>query len=114
VNAQTVLSAMVGAPIIWIFWLLLKQVGVSPFLVQSLGISETFMDILIPGLLNTIVWLTTLMLTQNKEEELHAKQWIQEVGVLNEFKSGKNWLLFIGLSILSGLILFGPSLVLGR
>ena len=114
VNAQTVLSAMIGAPFIWILWLLLKQVGVSPFLVQSLGISETFMDILIPGLLNTIVWLTTLMLTQNKEEELHAKQWIKEVGILNEFKSGKNWLLFIGLTLLSGLILFGPSLVLGR
>jgi Na+/proline symporter len=114
VNAQTVLSAMVGAPFIWILWLLLKQVGVSPFLVQSLGISETFMDILIPGLLNTIVWLTTLLLTQNKEEELHAKQWIKEVGILNEFKSGKNWLLFVGLTLLSGLILFGPSLVLGR
>ena len=114
VNAQTVLSAMIGAPFIWILWLLLKQVGVSPFLVQSLGISETFMDILIPGLLNTIVWLTTLMLTQNKEEELHAKQWIKEVGILNEFKSGKNWLLFVGLTLLSGLILFGPSLVLGR
>jgi Na+/proline symporter len=114
VNAQTVLSAMIGAPFIWILWLLLKQVGVSPFLVQSLGISETFMDILIPGLLNTIVWLTTLLLTQNKEEELHAKQWIKEVGILNEFKSGKNGLLFVGLTLLSGLILFGPSLVLGR
>ena len=114
VNAQTVLSAMVGAPLIWIFWLFLKQVGVSPSLVQSLGISETFVDILIPGILNTIVWLTTLLLTQNKEEELHAKQWIKEVGVLNEFKSGKNWLLFVGLTLLSGLILFGPSLVLGR
>jgi SSS family solute:Na+ symporter len=113
VNAQTVLSAMIGAPFIWILWLLLKEVGVSPFLVQSLGISETFIDILIPGILNTLVWLTTLVLTQNKEEELHAKQWIHEVGVLNEFKSGKNWLLFIGLTLLSGLILLGPSLVLG-
>ncbi len=113
VNAQTVLSAMIGAPFIWILWLLLKQVGVSPFLVQSLGVSETFIDILIPGILNTLVWLTTLFLTQNKEEELHAKQWIKEVGILNEFKSGKNWLLFIGLTLLSGLILFGPSLVLG-
>ena len=74
---------------------------------------KTFVDILIPGILNTIVWLTTLLLTQNKEEELHAKQWIKEVGILNEFKSGKNWLLFIGLTLLSGLILFGPSLVLG-
>ena len=114
VNAQTVLSAMIGAPFIWILWLLLKRVGVSPFLVQSLGVSETFMDILIPGILNTLVWLTTLFLTQNKEEELHAKQWIKEVGILNEFKSGKNWLLFVGLTLLSGLILFGPSLVLGR
>ena len=51
---------------------------------------------------------------QNKEEELHAKQWIQVVGVLNEFKSGKNWLLFIGLTLLSGLILFGPSFLLGK
>ena len=114
VNAQTVLSAMIGAPFIWILWLLLKEVGVSPFLVQSLGISETFVDILIPGILNTFVWLTTLALTQNKEQELHAKQWIKEVGVLNEFKSGKNWLLFIGLTLLSGLILFGPSLVLNQ
>ena len=113
VNAQTVLSAMIGAPLIWIFWLLLKQTSVYPFLMNALGISETFVDILIPGILNTIVWLTTLLLTQNKEEELHAKQWIKEVGILNEFKSGKNWLLFIGLSLLSGLILFGPSLVLG-
>ena len=114
VNAQTVLSAMIGAPFIWILWWLLKEVGLSPFLVQSLGISETFIDILIPGILNTLVWLTTLFLTQNKEEELHAKQWIKEVGVLNEFKSGKNWLLFIGLTLLSGLILLVPSLVLGR
>ena len=114
VNAQTVLSAMIGAPFIWILWLLLKEVGLSPFLVQSLGISETFIDILIPGILNTLVWLTTLFLTQNKEEELHAKQWIKEVGILNEFKSGKNWLLFIGLTLLSGLILLVPSLVLGR
>ena len=114
VNAQTVLSAMIGAPFIWILWLLLKEVGLSPFLVQSLGISETFVDILIPGILNTFVWLTTLALTQNKEQELHAKQWIKEVGVLNEFKSGKNWLLFIGLTLLSGLILLVPSLVLGR
>ena len=113
VNAQTVLSAMIGAPFIWVLWWLLKEVGLSPFLVQSLGISETFIDILIPGILNTLVWLTTLFLTQNKEEELHAKQWIKEVGILNEFKSGKNWLLFIGLTLLSGLILFGPSLVLG-
>jgi hypothetical protein len=60
------------------------------------------------------VWLTTLVLTQNKEEELHAKQWIQEVGVLNGFKSVKNWLLFIGLTLLSGLILFGPSFILGK
>jgi Na+/proline symporter len=111
VNAQTVLSAMVGAPIIWIFWLLLKQNSVYPFLMNALGISETFIDILIPGILNTLVWLTTLVLTQNKEEELHAKQWIKEVGIVTEFKSGKNWLLFIGLSILSGLILFGPSLL---
>jgi TRAP-type C4-dicarboxylate transport system permease large subunit len=74
--------------------------SVYSFLVNALGISETFVDILIPGILNTFVWLTTLVLTQNKEEELHAKQWIQEVGVLSEFKSGKNWLLFIGLSLI--------------
>lgn len=80
---------------------------------QQLGISEAFVDILIPGLLNTMVWLITLVLTNNKEEEVYAKNWIEEVGILNEFKSVKNWLLFIGLSLLSGLILFGPSLVLG-
>jgi Na+/proline symporter len=114
VNAQTVLSAMVGAPLIWILWLLLKQTSAYGTLVYTLDISETFIDILIPGILNTLVWLTTLFITRNKEEELHAKQWIQEVGILNEFKSGKNWLLFVGLSILSGLILFGPSFVLGK
>jgi MFS family permease len=114
VNAQTVLSAMIGAPLIWILWLLVKQTGMYPFLMQQLGISEAFIDILIPGLLNTLVWLITLVLTNNKEEEVYAKNWIQEVGILNEFKSGKNWLLFIGLSLLSGLILFGPSLVLNQ
>jgi hypothetical protein len=114
VNAQAVLSAMIGAPIIWILWLLLKQTSLYPFLMHTLGISETFIDILIPGILNTLVWLTTLIITQNKEEELHAKQWIQEVGVLNEFKSKRNWILFVGLSLLSGLILFGPSLVWGK
>ena len=114
VNAQTVLSAMIGAPLIWILWLLVKQTGMYPFLMQQLGISEAFIDILIPGLLNTMVWLITLVLTNNKEEEVYAKNWIQEVGILNEFKSGKNWLLFIGLSLLSGLILFGPSLVFGQ
>ena len=113
VNAKTVLSAMIGAPLIWILWLLVKQTGMYPFLMQQLGISEAFIDILIPGLLNTMVWLITLVLTNNKEEEVYAKNWIQEVGILNEFKSVKNWLLFIGLSLLSGLILFGPSLVLG-
>jgi hypothetical protein len=82
--------------------------------VNTLGISETFIDILIPGILNTLVWLTTLFVTHNKEEEIHAKQWIQEVGILNEFKSGKNWLLFVGLSIASGLILFGPAFILGK
>jgi len=114
VNAQTVLSAMIGAPLIWILWLLVKQTGMYPFLMQQLGISEAFIDILIPGLLNTLVWLITLVLTNNKEEEVYAKNWIHEVGILNEFKSGKNWILFIGLSLLSGLILFGPSLVLGQ
>lgn len=114
VNAQTVLLAMIGAPIIWILWLLMKQTSLYPFLMHTLGISETFIDILIPGILNTLVWLTTLIITQNKEEELHAKQWIQEVGVLNEFKSIRNWILFVGLSLLSGLILFGPSLVWGK
>jgi hypothetical protein len=114
VNAQTVLSAMIGAPIIWILWLLLKQTSIYPFLMNTLGISETFIDILIPGILNTLVWLTTLLISQNKEEELHAKQWIQEVGVLREFNSKRNWLLFVGLSLLSGLILFGPSIVLGK
>jgi hypothetical protein len=114
VNAQTVLSAMIGAPLIWILWLLVKQTGMYPFLMQQLEISEAFIDILIPGLLNTAVWLITLVLTNNKEEELHAKQWIQEVGILNEFQSRKNWLLFVGLSILSGLILFGPSFILGK
>jgi hypothetical protein len=114
VNAQTVLSAMIGAPIIWILWLLLKQTSIYPFLMHTLGISETFIDILIPGILNTMVWLATLIITQNKEEELHAKQWIQEVGVLREFKSKRNWILFVGLSLLSGLILFGPSLVFGK
>jgi hypothetical protein len=114
VNAQTVLSAMIGAPVIWIFWLLFKQTSVYPFLMNTLGVSETFIDILIPGILNTLVWLTTLIVTQNKEEELHDKQWIQEVGVLREFKSKRNWILFVGLSVLSGLILFGPSLVLGK
>ena len=114
VNAQTVLSAMIGAPIIWILWLLLKQTSIHPFLMNTLGISETFIDILIPGILNTLVWLTTLLISQNKEEELHAKQWIQEVGVLREFKSKRNWILFVGMSVLSGLILFGPSLVLGK
>jgi len=109
VNAKTVLSAMIGAPLIWILWLVLKQTSVYPFLMNTLGISETFIDILIPGLLNTVIWLTTLVLTQNQEEETYAKQWIQEVGIMNEFKSSKNWFLFIGLSILSGLILFGPS-----
>lgn len=113
VNAQTVLSAMIGAPLIWMLWLVVKQTGIYPFLIQQLGISEAFIDILIPGLLNTMVWLITLVITNNKEEEVYAKNWIQEVGILNEFKSGKNWLLFIGLSLLSGLILFGPSLVLG-
>jgi hypothetical protein len=114
VNAQTVLSSMIGAPLIWIFWLLVKQTGMYPFLIQQLGISEAFIDILIPGLLNTAVWLITLMVTQNKEEEIHAKQWIQEVGILNEFKSRKNWLLFVGLTLLSALVLFGPSFVLGK
>jgi len=114
VNAKTVLSAMVGAPVIWILWLLLKKTSAYFLLMNTLGLSETFIDILIPGLLNTLVWLTTLFITLNEEEELHAKQWIQEVGILNEFKSGKNWLLFVGLSILSGLILFGPSFVLGK
>jgi Na+/proline symporter len=110
VNAKTVLSAMIGAPIIWILWLIFKQNSMYSYLMQQLGISEAFIDILIPGLLNTMVWLITLLLTQNKEEEDYAKNWIQEVGIVNEFKSGKNWLLFIGLSLLSGLILFGPSL----
>ena len=114
VNAQAVLSAMIGAPIIWILWLLLKQTSLYPFLMHILGISETFIDILIPGILNTLVWLTTLIITQNKEEQLHVKQWIQEVGVLNEFKNKRNWILFVGLSLLSGLILFGPSLVWGK
>jgi hypothetical protein len=114
VNAQTVLSAMIGAPLIWIFWLVVKQTGMYPYLIQQLGITEAFIDILIPGLLNTAVWLITLMVTQNKEEEIHAKQWIQEVGILNEFKSGKNWLLFVGLTIISGLILFGPAFILGK
>jgi hypothetical protein len=58
--------------------------------------------------------LTTLIITQNKEEVLHARQWINEVGVLSEFKSKRNWLLFIGLSILTALMLFGPSFVLGK
>jgi Na+/proline symporter len=114
VNAQTMLSAMIGAPIIWILWLLLKQTSAYTFLMYSLGMSETFIDILIPGLLNTVVWLSTLAITQNKEEKLHAKQWIQEVGILNEFKSGRNWLIFIGLTLLSSLILFGPSYILGK
>jgi hypothetical protein len=114
VNAQTVLSAMIGAPIIWILWMLMKQTSAYSFLMNVMGISETFIDILIPGILNTFVWLTTLIITQNKEEVLHAKQWIKEVGVLNEFKSKRNWLLFIGLSILTGLMLFGPSFVLGK
>jgi len=114
VNAKTVLSAMVGAPVIWILWLLLKKTSAYPLLMSILGISETFIDILIPGILNTVVWLITLVLTQNQEEETYAKQWIQEVGIMNEFKSGKNWLLFVGLSILSGLILFGLSFVLGH
>jgi Na+/proline symporter len=114
VNAQTVLSAMIGAPLIWILWLLLKQTSAYATLVNTLGISETFIDILIPGILNTLVWLTTLFVTHSKEEEIHAKQWIQEVGILNEFKSRKNWLLFVGLSILSGIILFGPSFILGK
>lgn len=114
VNAQSVLSAMIGAPLIWILWLLLKQTSAYATLVNTLGISETFIDILIPGILNTLVWLTTLFVTHNKEEEIHAKQWIQEVGILNEFKSGKNWLLFVGLSIASGLILFGPAFILGK
>lgn len=114
VNAKTVLSAMIGAPLIWILWLLVKQTGMYPFLMQQLGIPEAFIDILIPGLLNTMVWLITLVLTNKQEEEVYAKNWIQEVGILNDFKSGKNWLLFIALSLLSGLILFGPSLVLGK
>lgn len=114
VNAQTVLSAMIGAPLIWILWLLLKQTWAYPFLTNTLGISETFIDILIPGILNTLIWLSTLFITQNKDEEIYAKQWIQEVGILNEFKSGKNWLLFVGLALLSGIILFGPSLILGK
>jgi hypothetical protein len=114
VNAKTVLSAMIGAPLIWILWLLLKQTWAYPFLTNTLGISETFIDILIPGILNTLIWLSTLFITQNKDEEIYAKQWIQEVGILNEFKSGKNWLLFIGLSLLSGLILFGPSFIWGK
>lgn len=114
VNAQSVLSAMIGAPLIWILWLLLKQTSAYATLVNTLGISETFIDILIPGILNTLVWLTTLFVTHSKEEEIHAKQWIQEVGILNEFKSRKNWLLFVGLSILSGIILFGPSFILGK
>ena len=114
VNAQTVLSAMIGAPLIWILWLFVKQTGMYPFLMQQLGISEAFIDILIPGLLNTMVWLITLVLTNNKEEEVYAKNWIQEVGILNEFKCKKNWLLFVGLSLLSGLILFGPSFILGK
>jgi hypothetical protein len=114
VNAQTVLSAMIGAPLIWILWLLLKQTWAYPFLTSTLGISETFIDTLIPGILNTLVWLTTLFITHNKEEEILAKHWIQEVGVLNEFKSIKNWLLFVGLSIISGLILFGPSFIFGK
>jgi len=92
----------------------LKQTSAYPFLMYSLGMSETFIDILIPGLLNTVVWLSTLAITQNKEEKLHARQWIQEVGILNEFKSGRNWLIFIGLTLLSSLILFGPSYILGK
>lgn len=114
VNAKTVLSAMIGAPLIWILWLVLKQTSAYPFLMNTLGISETFIDILIPGLLNTVIWLTTLVLTQNQEEETYAKQWIQEVGIMNEFKSSKNWFLFIGLSLLSSLILFGPSFIWGK
>jgi SSS family solute:Na+ symporter len=114
VNALTVLSAMIGAPIIWIFWLILKQTNAHLFLIDLFGISETFMDILIPGILNMVVWLSTLILTQNKEEQQHAKQWIAEVGILNEFKSVGNWLLFVGLTLLSSIILFGPSFILGK
>lgn len=114
VNAQTVLSAMIGAPLIWIFWLLLKQTSAYPFFMNALGISETFVDILIPGILNTLVWLITLVVTYNVEEELHAKQWIAEVGLLNDFKSRKNWTLFVGLSLLAALLLFGPSFVLEK
>ncbi len=112
VNAQTVLSAMIGAPLIWMLWLLVKQTEVYPALISLLGLSDSFIDILLPGLANTLVWLITLHVTRNEEEVLHAKHWINEVGPYREMRDLKNWILFFGLTLLSGLLLFGPTLVM--
>jgi Na+/proline symporter len=112
VNAQTVLSAMIGAPLIWMLWLVVKQTEVYPSILTLLGLSESFVDILIPGIANTLVWLITMLVTRNEEEVLHAKQWINEVGPYREMRDLKNWILFFGLTLLSGLILFGPTLVM--
>ena len=113
VNAQTVLSAMIGAPLIWMLWLLVKQTEVYPALISLLGLSDSFIDILLPGLANTLVWLITMRVTRNEEEVLHAKHWINEVGPYRELCDVKNWLLFLGLTLLSGLLLFGPTWVMG-
>lgn len=112
VNAQTILSAMIGAPLIWILWLLVKQTEVYQSILTFLGLSESLVDILIPGIANTLVWLITLRVTRNEEEVLHAKQWINEVGPYREMRNLKNWILFFGLTLLSALILFGPTLLM--
>ena len=112
INAFAIMSAMLGAPVVWVVWMQLKTTTFIVETIQQFQLNEIYVNVIIPGILNTLFWLIVMVITHKKEEHEMAKLWVKEIDIASSFKNWKNWALFIAISILSGLVLFGPSLIL--
>ena len=112
INAFTIMSAMLGAPVVWVIWMQLKTTTFIVETIQHFQLDEISVNVIIPGIINTLLWLIVMVITYKKEEHEMAKIWIKEIDIASAFKNWKNWALFIVVTIFSGLVLFGPSLVL--
>jgi Na+/proline symporter len=114
INAFAIMSAMLGAPVVWLVWMQLKTTTFISATIQQFHLDEISVNVILPGILNTLLWLTVMLITYKKEEHEIAKLWVKEIDIASAFKNWKNWALFIAITILSGLILFGPSVIINQ
>lgn len=106
INAWSQLAAMLGAlflGVIWPWLLLLMEV-------KQVAEHALFWNVFVPGLLNSILWLSVLYCTRHQTPYLRSMRKVAESGVLRLMRRWQQWLRWCLMTLVLLLLLYWPAI----